>query len=101
MEESGRDAACCGTSGFVHCDANSRRLQSQRLTAAAATGAEKLVTACPKCLIHFRCAQSENRRRGLETAGIEVEDLTVLSASLLAGARSETEAEDSGARGEA
>jgi Fe-S oxidoreductase len=83
MERAGRDADCCGTSGFVHCDANSRRLQSERLAAAAATGAETLVTACPKCLIHFNCAQCEDRRRQRAGNGIRVEDLTVLAARML------------------
>jgi Fe-S oxidoreductase len=83
MEASGKDARCCGTSGFVHCDANSRRMQSERLTSAAETGAGMLVTACPKCLIHFRCAQSEDRLRQRETPPIEVEDLTVLAAAIL------------------
>ena len=83
MERSGRDAACCGTSGFIHCDANSRRLQSERLAEAAAAGAGRLVTACPKCLLHFRCAQSEDRRRRRGDSSLEVEDLTVLAASLL------------------
>ena len=36
MENFGQDAQCCGTSGFIHCDANSRRLQSERLESAAA-----------------------------------------------------------------
>ncbi len=86
MERAGRDAVCCGTSGFMHCDADSRRLQSERLAEAAATGAGRLVTACPKCLIHFRCAQSEDRRRHRAAAGVEVEDLTVLAAARLAPA---------------
>ena len=51
--------------------------------ALAATGAGRLVTACPKCLIHFRCAQSEDRRRLRGDSSLEVEDLTVLAASLL------------------
>jgi Fe-S oxidoreductase len=83
MTLSGGDAQCCGTSGFIHCDANSRRLQSERLESAAATGAETLVTACPKCLIHFNCARCEDQRRQLETNGIEVEDLTILPAETL------------------
>ncbi|MDH3744739.1 MAG: (Fe-S)-binding protein, partial [Acidobacteriota bacterium] len=87
MERSGQDANCCGTSGFIHCDANSRRLQSERLASAAATGADTLVTACPKCLIHFRCAQSEDRRTGRPDSGIEIEDLTVLAAAALDRAR--------------
>ena len=83
MESSGQDALCCGTSGFIHCDANSRRLQSERLASAEATGADTLATACPKCLIHFGCAQSEDRRRGRHTADIAIEDLTVLAAAAL------------------
>ncbi len=84
MEHSGADAQCCGTSGFVHCDAASRRLQAERLRGAAATGAERLVTACPKCWIHFVCAQDEDHRRQRPSPGIEVEDLTMLTARLLA-----------------
>jgi Fe-S oxidoreductase len=83
MQRFGRDAVCCGTSGFMHCDASSRRLQAERLANAAATGADTLVTACPKCLIHFRCAQDEDRRRQRDVASIEVEDLTILAAEML------------------
>jgi Fe-S oxidoreductase len=89
MVPSGADSRCCGTSGFLHCDAESRRLQSLRLADARATGAELLVTACPKCLIHFTCAQKEDERRarlsGLaeETTRMRAEDLTVLVAGAL------------------
>lgn len=85
MERAGRDAVCCGTSGFMHCDAMSRSMQTARLGEAAATGAGTLVTACPKCLIHFTCAQNEDRRRDGKEPWIKVEDLTVLAARLLAG----------------
>lgn len=84
MERSGRDALCCGTSGFIRCDAVSRQLQEQRLQGAVATGAGKLLTACPKCLLHFRCAQAEDRQRGRPAKEIEIEDLTVYLANLLA-----------------
>jgi Fe-S oxidoreductase len=83
MDKVGVDAQCCGTSGFIHCDANSKRLQSERLRSAAATGADILVTACPKCLIHFHCAQSEDRLRQREAPSIKVQDLTVLAAAML------------------
>ena len=53
----GREAVCCGTSGWLQCDAVSRQLQAERLREAADTGAQTLVTACPKCRIHFLCAQ--------------------------------------------
>ena len=39
-----------------------KRIQTDLMNDAAATGAETLVTACPKCLIHLSCAQ-----RGQET----------------------------------
>ncbi len=84
MPRTGRDAACCGTSGFIHCDASSRAIQYDRLAEASATGASTLVTACPKCLIHFSCAQAEARRAGVGGPSIEVLDFTVLAASLLA-----------------
>ncbi len=42
-----------------------------------------MLTACPKCLIHFTCAQSEDRRLGRETPSVRVEDLTVYSAERL------------------
>ncbi len=78
MPASGQDAVCCGTSGFLVCDAASRSLQLARLDSARATGADTLVTTCPKCWIHFTCAQAGERRRGAEPPAIEVEDLTVL-----------------------
>jgi hypothetical protein len=45
-----------------------------------ATGAQTLVTACPKCQIHFRCAQAEDRRMKRDGPAIEIRDLTVLVA---------------------
>ncbi len=83
MERSGPDALCCGSPGFVRCDAASRGLQSRRLESAAATGAAKMLTTCPKCLIHFTCAQREDALRGRTRRPIEVEDLTVFASSLL------------------
>jgi Fe-S oxidoreductase len=83
MERSGVDALCCGTSGFMHCDAASKDIQAERLEEARATGAETLVTACPKCFIHFSCAQSEDRRRDGMEPKIQLTDFTVLAASML------------------
>ena len=95
MDRSGMDALCCGTSGFVHCDAVSRQLQAERLRSAAETGADKLLTSCPKCLLHFNCAQTEDRMRERPGTEIEVEDLTVFLAGLLAD-REEMPAADRG-----
>jgi Fe-S oxidoreductase len=100
MQRSGRDAVCCGTAGFMHCDSNSRRLQAERLASASATGAEVLVTACPKCLIHFRCAQREDQRRWRDAVHIEIEDVTVLAAANLERRASEQSEEPREARGQ-
>lgn len=89
MELHGAHAKCCGTSGFHHCDAESRQLQTQRLNEADATGAETLITACPKCLIHFACTQEENDYHALKGDGVAPEkkivlkDLTTLVSSIL------------------
>lgn len=83
MPKSGRDSQCCGTSGFIHCDAQSKNLQRERLQSAEATGASVLTTSCPKCLIHFRCSQVEDERCGNKAPGIEITDFSVLVASLL------------------
>jgi Fe-S oxidoreductase len=83
MKHSREDAMCCGTSGFQHCDRDSKRIQAERLAEASQTGASTLVTACPKCMIHLACAQTEDRRlRGVEPE-VELRDFTVLVASHL------------------
>ncbi len=83
MERSRADAQCCGTPGFIQCNRDSRRLQARRLESAVASGASTMITACPKCLIHFRCAQAEDRLTHRQGAELQIEDLTVLAASLL------------------
>lgn len=75
-----RGAVCCGTTNWMNCDAVSRRIQQSRLIEAKNAGADTLVTACPKCQIHFRCAE-----RGEETdkVGIEITDFVNFVASAL------------------
>jgi len=80
MDLHGEDARCCGTAGFIHCDADSRRMQAERLECAEETGADILLTACPKCMIHFACARCEDGLRQREAKKIQVEDLTVFAA---------------------
>ena len=73
MEHSGRSAVCCGNSGFINCDAHSKQIQVQRLQEARTTGADLLVTACPKCMIHLTCALRDRLKQG--SFKIEVKDL--------------------------
>jgi Fe-S oxidoreductase len=69
-------ATCCGSAGWANCGQCAKGIQMTRLHQAQATGATRLITACPKCRIHFSCA--------LKDAGDEIdvalEDLTSLLA---------------------
>ena len=73
MENSGRSAICCGNNGFINCDAYSKRIQVHRLREVRDTGADLLITACPKCMIHLTCAMRDPLRRGSLT--VEIRDL--------------------------
>jgi len=57
MPRHGEQAVCCGNTGWLNCNAATKRFQIERLEEAAATGSARLVTACPGCFIHLRCAQ--------------------------------------------
>jgi len=82
MPRSAQMGACCGNSSWVNCGPNTRLWQLERLREAAETGASSMITACPKCLIHFTCAQSENIQL-IERKRVPVTDLHVLAASRL------------------
>ena len=81
MRHTRRNAMCCGTNGWTHCDAANKAIQVQRLREARATGADVMVTACLKCQIHFRCALMDAPLRG--EIGIEMVDLATLVAAQL------------------
>jgi len=81
MKHSGLDAICCGTSAFTNCDSYSNLLRAERLSEVAATGAETLITACPKCQTHFRCAMTDRGEEHRSTPRVEVMDLANLVAN--------------------
>ncbi len=58
MERNRENALCCGTSAWMECTCHSKSIQSERIQEAIQTGAKTLITSCPKCQIHFTCAQS-------------------------------------------
>ncbi|MEO0051921.1 MAG: heterodisulfide reductase-related iron-sulfur binding cluster [candidate division WOR-3 bacterium] len=60
MAHSRSQALCCGGTQWLECGAAVRLLQERRLAEAQATGAELLVTACPRCDIHLACARQRN-----------------------------------------
>jgi heterodisulfide reductase subunit D len=81
MRRTGKDALCCGSSNWVSCSRVNKKIQVERLEEAMATGAEALVTACPKCNIHLRCALRDE-----DCAGeIEIKDAVTLVAGSLGG----------------
>lgn len=58
MPRSRENAVCCGTTGWMNCSGCSKTIQVERLAEASKTGAGAIVTACPKCQIHFSCAKT-------------------------------------------
>jgi len=81
MERSGEGALCCGVSAWINCDLTSKKIQAARLTNAKETGADLLLTSCPKCLIHFKCALQDEVLA--ERANIEIRDLSVVAAEIM------------------
>jgi Fe-S oxidoreductase len=80
MQPNRETALCCGASSWVHCGAANRQVQDERLTQAEATGAEVMVTSCPKCRIHLKCTQlSRNGKK----PKIDIQDLACLAARSL------------------
>ncbi len=89
MEHSREESVCCGTSAFTNCDLYSKQIRVERLLEAKATGAETLVTTCPKCQIHFQCAMISKGEEKGPNIEIEVANLVNLVASALEGNRHE------------
>ena len=75
-----RTGAVCCAGNWQACNQASKRIQTDLLQAAAATGAESLVTACPKCLIHLKCAQSGDDPA---VPDIQIRDLATVVADAL------------------
>lgn len=83
MGRNGKDALCCGSSNWVNCSRINKLIQVERLDEAISTGAEVLVTACPKCNIHLRCALRDEDCSGT----IEITDIFTLVADSLGGGK--------------
>lgn len=83
MRRAGRDAVCCGSSSWVSCSRVNKQIQLDRLNEAASTGANLLVTSCPKCNIHLRCALRDEDCK----VEISIVDLMVLLADHLGGGK--------------
>ena len=81
MEKNRKNAVCCGTSAWINCNSVSKQIQIDRLIEAKSTGADFLITACPKCQIHFKCAM--NDKNISKDTKIKIMDFTALVANSL------------------
>jgi len=83
MGKSRENAECCGVSAWINCNQFSDAEQIKRLEDIQNTGADILITACPKCQIHLKCAMSRKTPSKLESTNIEICDLTELIAEAM------------------
>ena len=81
MRDRGASALCCGNCAWTGCDTYSKALQVKRIQQAHDTGSDLLITACPKCQIHLRCAM-EDPFMG-EDLKMEIMDLTSVLAETI------------------
>ena len=81
MEHSKENALCCGVSGFMNCNEQTKALRIARMNEAQMTGTKTLITTCPKCLAHFNCLKNE--KDTLIKYDFDVVDLTVFFARQL------------------
>jgi Fe-S oxidoreductase len=69
----------------MNCDRASKAIQMSRLQEARDTGAELLVTACPKCRIHLSCAMKDQHLDG--SLDIEIKDFATVVAESLSSSK--------------
>ena len=74
MRNNRAQSLCCGSTGWVNCGQCARGIQMTRLGQAQDTGADKMITACPKCRIHLSCALRDTG----DDIAVELEDITGL-----------------------
>lgn len=59
MRHNRENALCCGVSSMINCNERTKALRVLRLQEAKDTGADVLITTCPKCLAHLSCLRCE------------------------------------------
>jgi Fe-S oxidoreductase len=72
---------CCGNSAWIGCDAFSKKMQVERINQVHQQGSDLMITACPKCQVHLRCAM-EDAMHGDELR-MEIMDLTSVIAQTI------------------
>jgi heterodisulfide reductase subunit D len=82
MENNRERSLCCGANPWAYCNSVNRQVQMERLAQANDSQASILITACPKCQIHLKCAQKCD---GNKNPQIEIQDLASLVSGSLTG----------------
>lgn len=85
MQHNKENALCCGVSSMMNCNDRTKALRVMRMDEAKATGADVLITSCPKCLAHLNCLKEEEDSEHGHDYPFEVLDLTVYLARKLGG----------------
>jgi len=83
MQNTRDKSGCCGVSAWMSCNSTAMRMQLERMQEAKSTGADCLLTFCPKCQIHMSCATSEKLPFEKEKVDIKTKDLVVALAEML------------------
>jgi heterodisulfide reductase subunit D len=81
MEREREDSLCCGPSAWISCTNYTKRIQKVRLEQAERSGAEVMLTACPKCTIHLSCALSSDDI----DLNIKIKDITTIVSEAMKG----------------
>lgn len=82
MAKNREESLCCGVSAFVNCDDENKKIRQMKMRDAVESGAEVLVTPCPKCQIHLKCLQSDMSEPDYN---IKIVDLSTLLAENIKG----------------
>lgn len=77
MEQNNQGSLCCGVSAWMNCDVTSKKIQTERLRQAKATGAETLAVACAKCQIHLVCTMKD--RQVNANYGLKIRDIASIT----------------------
>jgi heterodisulfide reductase subunit D len=83
MERTKDKAVCCGVSAWSNCNAQTKKMQIDRLSEAKKAGADRILMFCPKCQIHFKCAVQDEIPVDRSEVDVGIEDFTVVMARLL------------------
>jgi heterodisulfide reductase subunit D len=83
MERTRDKAMCCGVSAWTNCNAQTKKMQIDRLREAKKAGADRMLMFCPKCQVHFKCAVQDEIPVDRSEVDVGVEDFTVVMARLL------------------